>query len=504
MIEIIGSVDKNTHYTEQQINALLAKQQTELVYGSDFVGRPTTHLYLDNHTVVKLHIELDLNEIRAKRYVLHTLERERQLTIHHPSKTWFLLYQDNKCILGNICQFLTPINTIQEHDKKLDFLKTIYHTYFYIAKQFNLRLDEGLANFGIDKNNQIYYLDDDLYQWDHFVSFSHSLGVLIRANHWLDETKAALIGELLQQLIAEQFDNNTNIMFARTLSDVFMPNHEKQQLLNIIIKQLQQQKVISKVIPLSKDNYIAILADIHANLPALDAVLAYLDAHNIKHGLVLGDIVGYGPYPCECIERLQKTELQIIKGNHDHAAAVGNSNVGMSKVAAWCIDWTVPRLTAEQRQWLNDLPLELTGIDESARKWQAIHGSPIDPNYFYAYVYQMTYEQNLDVLEERGVDFCFHGHTHIQGIYGRNSIKKDEFIKPQNIVSLTRYKHSLICPGSIGQPRDGHLGAQFAIYNPQKHELQFVVVDYAIETMIKTMQAYEFPETLWKRLQRGT
>lgn len=505
MIEIIGSVDKNEYYTAQQINDLLIKQRIELVYGSNFVGRPNTHLYIDNQTVVKLHTELDLNDIRAKRYVLHTLERERTLNIHHGSKTWFILQKDNKSIIGNICPLLTSIHTILPHEHKLDHLKAIYHLYFHVAKQFNLRLDEGLANFGIDDNNQIYYLDDDIYQWDNFFSFAHALGVLIRGNHWIDETLAAWIGELLQQLISEYFGDNTNIMVARTLSDVFMPNTKKQQLFDSIIKKLQKQKTISKAIHTFKENYIAILADIHSNLPALTAVLAYLEAHNIKQGLVLGDIVGYGPYPHECIELLQNTKLQIIKGNHDHAVAVGNSNYGMSKVATWCIDWTVEQITPEQRRWLNDLPLELTGCDEFARKWQAIHGSPIDPNYFNAYVYQMTYEQNLDRLAERGIDFCFHGHTHIQGIYARHSIKKtDEFIKPQGILSLDDYTHTLICPGSIGQPRNGNLGAQFAIYNTQKYQLQFIVVDYAIETMIQTMKNYQFPESLWTRLQQGT
>ncbi|CAG1020089.1 hypothetical protein DOJK_00080 [Patescibacteria group bacterium] len=505
MIEIIGSVDQNIHYTAQQINELLIKQKIELTYGTDFVGRPTTYLYIDTDTVVKLHIELDLNEIRAKRYVIHTLERERQLNIHHPSKTWFLLQQEDKNIIGNICPFLTPINTIKQHDNKLSFLEKIYHFYFYAAKKFNLRLDDGLANFGIDKEYRVYYLDDDLYGWDNFFSLAHSLGVLIRGNAWMNEEYAALFGDILQQLIVKYFDDNITIMLARTLSDIFMPNNEKQQILNIIIRQLQQQKTISKTVSISQENYIAILADIHANLPALDAVLAYLKERNIKHGIVLGDIVGYGPYPCECIDRLRETELQVIKGNHDHAAATGDSNYSMSKMAAWCIDWTVPRLSSEQRQWLNDLPLELTGIYGDSRKWQAVHGSPMDPNYFYAYVYQMTYEQNLDVLAERGIDFCFHGHSHIQGVYGRNPLNNlDEFIKPQGVFSLEPYQNSLICPGSIGQPRDGSLGAQFAVYNPKKHELQFIVVHYPIEAIIKAMQDYEFPDTLWHRLQRGT
>jgi len=219
--------------------------------------------------------------------------------------------------------------------------------------------------------------------------------------------------------------------------------------------------------------------------------------------MVLGDTVGYGPHPAACIERLQETELTVIKGNHDHAAATGDSNRGMSKIAKWCIEWTIPQLTAQQRQWLNDLPLELNNSDESGKKWQAMHGAPIDPNYFYAYVYQMTFEQNLDVLAERNLDLCFHGHSHVQGLYVRNNLGLDSFVKPDSSLFLEPYKHALICSGAVGQPRDGSVGAQLAIYNQRTFELKFVLVPYAMDKTIADMQRLGFPQTLWERLKQG-
>jgi predicted phosphodiesterase len=509
-LEIIGSVDSHLHYNAEQILALLAEQNTELSYGAAFMGRPGTCLYAGANDIIKLRTELDLNAMRARGYLNHTLEQEQKFAIHHPHKTWFLMKEaDGKCKIGNICPRLTPLHilkdqTSQEITTKFVYLEKLYRCYFYMASHFSVRLDEGLSNFGIDGNEQLYYLDDDLYSWDNFISFAHILGVLIRNNSWLDENYAAILGCQLQQLISEFFeDSHTCVMVARKLRDVFIPDKNRRQILEIIIEQLQENKVITKKVQPYRQDCIAILSDIHANLPALEAVLAYLAAHNISQGMVLGDTVGYGPHPGECIDRLKQTKLQVIKGNHDHAAATGDTKRGMSSLAKWCIDWTIPRLTDAQRHWLNDLPLELDSADGATKNWQAVHGAPIDPNYFYAYVYQMTYEQNLDIMAERDLALCFHGHSHIQGLYVRNKLGLDDFVKPLPSVLLDVFRHALICPGAVGQPRDGCVGAQFAIYNQRTQELEFMVIDYDMEKVIKDMQSYGFPETLGQRLLRG-
>jgi predicted phosphodiesterase len=510
-IEIIGAVDGLEHYTPSQIAPLLTTPPTELSYGAAFMGRPSTRLHVGETAIIKLRTELDLNAERGRDFLLHTLQQEQKLKVHHPHKTWFLLQQpDGKFKMGNICPRLTPLHTLEAHSaeaitQKMAYLEKIYRHYFQVASQFAVRLDEGLSNFGIDDQQHLYYLDDDLYAWDNFVSFSHLLGILIRSNPWLDEARAVVLGGQLQQFIDDSFaDRHTAVMVAGKLSDIYMPDKARQRVLEIIIAQLQQQKVIRKQIQPHPHGQMAILSDIHANLPALQVVLSYLQKHGITQGMVLGDIVGYGPHPGECIDCLRETELVVIKGNHDHAVATGDNLCGMSKMAKWCIDWTIPRLTTAQRQWLSDLPLELHGADDHGKKWQAVHGAPIDPNYFYAYVYQMTYEENLAILAERGIDWCFHGHSHIQGLYVRDQLGLESFVKPSKTLSLTPYQHALICSGAVGQPRDGCLGAQFAIYNQHTHQLQFMQLDYAIDKTVAAMQVAGFPDTLWQRLQRGT
>jgi predicted phosphodiesterase len=510
-IEIIGAVDGLQHYSEQHILSLLEENHTEFSYGAAFMGRPGTRLYAGTTEIIKLRNELDLNEVRARLFLNYTLTQERKLKVHHPYKTWFLMQQeDDKVKIGNICPRLIPLHTLShansdEITEQMAYLIQLYQFYFYAAHKFSARLDEGLSNFGIDKDKKLYYLDDDVYSWDNFISFAHILGVLIRNNAWIDEAHAAAFGSQLQQLISLSFeDSHTNVMVARKLRDIFIPDKNRKKILEIIIEQLQQKKVITQKIQHYNQDLIAVLSDVHANLPALDAVLAFLKQQNITQGMVLGDTVGYGPHPGECIDRLQETQLIVIKGNHDHAAAAGDTQRGMSSLAKWCVEWTIPRLTTAQRQWLNDLPLELDSSDDASRNWSAIHGAPIDPNYFYAYVYQMTYEQNLDVMAERNLSYCFHGHSHIQGLYVRNKLGLDSFIRPEPSLLLEKYKHALICPGAVGQPRDGCVGAQFAIYNQCTQELQFKVVDYDMDKTIQDLRRYDFPPTLWERLQRGT
>ena len=509
-IEIIGSIDQSDHFSADQITALLVENETELTYGEAFMGKPGTRIYAGKTEIVKLHSDLDLNPERARDYVNRALKQEQKTQVYHPFKTWFIQQiGDDNLIIGNICPRLTPIHTLMSdsdsltNEQRLFFLKHIYRDYFRVAATLNLRLDDGLSNFGIDDNNQVYYLDDDLYSWDHFVSFAHFFGVLIRGNAWLDENIAHAFGSALFELICEFFDStDTSIMVSSKLHDIFIPDSNRRRVLDIIIKQLQSGKTISKKLRHTQRQYFAVLADVHANLPALEAVLSFLKTENIRQGMVLGDTVGYGPHPAACIERLIDSGLTVIKGNHDHAAANGNNTRGMSSVARWCIDWSIPRLSAEQLIWLNDLPLELSSPEQSEKKWVAMHGSPIDPNYFYAYVYEMTYIQNLDFMRKRNLDFCFHGHSHMQGTYSRTRSLKEQF-SDQQTQSLNLYSESLICPGSIGQPRNNNPGAQLAIYDKKSHDMRFVTLEYSMDKVLKDMREFDFPETLMQRLSGG-
>jgi predicted phosphodiesterase len=114
------------------------------------------------------------------------------------------------------------------------------------------------------------------------------------------------------------------------------------------------------------------------------------------------------------------------------------------------------------------------------KDWLALHGAPVDPTFFNAYVYEMTYEDNLDELQKKEIPICFHGHTHILGVYGRLGSHYDKHYIEEKI-ELKQFTHALICPGSVGIPRVKPLdAAQFAIYDKELKQVQFIYLKDAL------------------------
>lgn len=187
---------------------------------------------------------------------------------------------------------------------------------------------------------------------------------------------------------------------------------------------------------------------------------------------------------------------RVVQGNHDHAVATQRYSLGFSPVSRWVIEWSRERLSPEALNWLDGLPLYLQGDD-----WIAVHGAPNDKTFFNAYVYEMTYEDNLINMESRQLRLCFHGHTHLPKVYYRKrSQDSSNSALRQN---LNDYERALICPGSIGQPRTGRPGVDFALYDRQSGELEFMHLEYNMDATLRDMHSYNFPPNLIERLDRG-
>ena len=432
----------------------------------------------------------------AKRWGNQTLEKEKHYHIYHPDKTWFVLETSTEthALVGNICPRLRPLHDLFMDPNcsiQVECLRKVFNHYFRLASEMNIRLDECLSNFGIDADHQLYYLDDDIYSWDRFVTCAQMLGVYFRSQLWLNEENVTQLGHVFHQLILKYFkDNQYLIVIAEQFKDVYLPTATQQHLRKVFIAQLNDSVQSFPQTHLSQHRYLAILADIHANLPALKVVLDFLALKNITQGLVLGDIVGYGPHPNQCIEYIQNCHFLVIKGNHDHALATNNFNKGFSSAAEWVLQWSRDKISASQKHWLAHLPPLL-----HTEEWLAIHGAPIDPTFFNAYVYEMTYRDNLEVLQRKNISLCFHGHSHQPGIYGRRNPQQDEHLfHPQ--VHLNSYLHTLVCPGSIGQPRGGKPGAQFAIYDQKERKIYFHMLRYKLEGLLTEMETEGFPPVL--------
>ncbi|NOS89226.1 MAG: hypothetical protein HOP34_11945 [Methylococcaceae bacterium] len=516
-LELIGAIDGQCHYQASDIHALLALGAETLKIGTAFTGRPSTRIYANPQHVVKIRAELDLSVAKARLWASNKLQQEQQLGVYHPNKTWFISHDNGpKVLVGSISPRLLPLNmalqtapqTRSERQRYLAVLNAMFGCYLALAKATGHKLDEGLSNFAIDPHDRVYYLDDEYYVWDGFIAFAVMLGVFIRSYDWLTIPFIARLARQLARQVDDIFaDPHCRVIICSQLQSLFMPAEHKEQLLRCLLRGLSKPTETAVVHTANKKNlnarknnsnrYFAIMADIHSNDAALETVLAFYRSRNISQGIVLGDIVGYGPSPQRCIELLQDSSFEIIKGNHDHAVATGNTTRGFSSNAKWAIDWTIGQLSDDHKQWLHGLP----AVSQN-RHWLAVHGAPIDPGFFYGYVYPLTAEENLDYLQEKNISLCLHGHSHTPGVFARDARHHDHFLTGAQ-VDLTPYAQLLVCPGSVGQPRNNVPKAQCAIYDREQRVVEFINLAYPVDAVVARMQHYGLPDALWQRLLTG-
>jgi predicted phosphodiesterase len=513
-ITLIGSISGQPTFSTDHIAALLEGERTPLRYGTNFVGRPATAIFRDGVLLAKLHTELDWAASIMEKWTHKTLEKERGLGVHHPDKTWFLALrrEDNRLLIGNVCPLLKPLNQLlaeppassEESALRLSWFKHLFRMYFSLGREKGARLDEGLSNFGLDTQGALYYLDDDIYSWDDLISLPHVVGTWFRTYAWFDTAFCTQLGGILRETLSEDPQGTHYAMTtAEQLRGLYMPQSDRREALDAFGAALVGNSPATKAaeqrnLPSRMDQrYLALIGDIHANLPALEKVLGFLREQGITQGLVLGDIVGYGPHPCECIDRVAESNFIIIKGNHDHAAVTGVMAKGFSQLAKWAMEWTIPLLGEARKRWLEGLPLSIENGD-----WLALHGAPVDPGCLNGYVYLMTYEDNLGNLEQRGIRLCFHGHTHIPTVYARLPNSRSECITEAK-QNLAAYRHALICPGSVGQPRNRQVGAQLAVWDRAEQTLDFVTLPYDVDITVGAMRDAGFPDSLSQRLLTG-
>jgi diadenosine tetraphosphatase ApaH/serine/threonine PP2A family protein phosphatase len=241
---------------------------------------------------------------------------------------------------------------------------------------------------------------------------------------------------------------------------------------------------------------ILLISDVHANLVALESVLAEI-GDSVDEIWSLGDIVGYGPRPCECVDRTREIAPNVsIIGNHDWAA-IGRLDLDdFNPVARYASYWTTMKLTSDHIQYLESLPNRM--IDQD---WTVVHGSPQHPVWEYVYNARIA-ATNFDFLDTR---ICFLGHTHIQLFIteeaAKNNVQPKQPKDGETIdISEGRY---MINPGSVGQPRDGDPRAGCAIFDPGAMTVTFRRIPYDVEETQRQLQAEGMPESLIMRLKMG-
>lgn len=248
----------------------------------------------------------------------------------------------------------------------------------------------------------------------------------------------------------------------------------------------------------------ALISDIHGNLEALLAVLEDIKGIGVDDIYCLGDVIGYGPNPCECLDNVMKHAKVTILGNHDQAALFDPD--GFNPMALQAIYWTRDQLdsgngsaaqTNARWDFLGELP---RFVDEDEFKF--VHGSPRDPTNEYVFPEYVFDHRKMEILFKKVKRACFMGHTHLPGVFTTEC----EFITPEEfgfVYELGKAK-LMFNVGSVGQPRDEDKRACYAILDTDEETVTYRRIEYDIDkTADKIYAEADLSDALGDRLKHG-
>jgi diadenosine tetraphosphatase ApaH/serine/threonine PP2A family protein phosphatase len=234
-----------------------------------------------------------------------------------------------------------------------------------------------------------------------------------------------------------------------------------------------------------------VFSDVHGNIEALEQVLE--EARLLRPDMIvsLGDVVGYGASPDECVRLVDECARIRIGGNHDLAAAglIGTETFG--PLAQRAIQWTARRISSASRDALGE-------YDTMRRYGECVfaHASPVSPM---QWEYILTLPQASSIFARISEKYIFIGHTHVPGIVEHHGVKGPRIVE-SNICAIGSGSRYLINAGSIGQPRDGIAAASFALLDTKRGTITIRRVPYDIRSAQEKIRTVGLPESLAARL----
>ncbi|NBQ55693.1 MAG: metallophosphoesterase [Verrucomicrobia bacterium] len=240
-----------------------------------------------------------------------------------------------------------------------------------------------------------------------------------------------------------------------------------------------------------------IFGDIHGNLEALEAVLADMEAQGVTHPLCIGDLVGYGANPAECLEVVRALGCPVVRGNHDEWVTQTKNPASFSEDALRALDFTRKKLNPSQLNYLRRLPYVKVG-----ESWTLVHASLDGPEHW-GYI-STRLEAETSFLYQK-TSLCFLGHTHRPSVF-----IKDHEVRPIEFRRVDVHPERLKVPrkflfnvGSVGQPRDGDWRSAYAIYDSQSEIVELRRLNYDIDRAAEKILKADLPASLSKRLFKG-
>ncbi|MFB6123214.1 MAG: metallophosphoesterase [Haloferacaceae archaeon] len=216
---------------------------------------------------------------------------------------------------------------------------------------------------------------------------------------------------------------------------------------------------------------VGVISDVHGNRIALDAVLD--DMPSVDRLVCAGDVVGYNPWPADCVAAVRDREIPTVMGNHDRAVA-SDAGFRFNSMASAGVEFARRRLDDDALGWLAGLPDERTAVDGRVK---LVHGHPEDPDRY-------TYPEEFSPRMLDDEDVLVTGHTHVQGHRAF-----DEGV--------------VMNPGSVGQPRDGDPRAAYAVVDVDSRSVEERRVEYDVDAVVDAVEAAGLPERIGTRLYEG-
>lgn len=495
---------------------------------SEGSGKFSARLLEVNNFIIKTDLTLVVEEFeKLKKELSKKVAISNKLKIYHPSKQWFIIKYNDKYLPCSICKKLYTIHNISNLEYRLDYFLDLIKISLSIIKTHNIELDLNPSNFAYEKDSphKLYYLDDEFYETTELRSIGEFIVHRIRHENNISNEQWEVFSEKLCEVLnnslsfylefahvlngleefslSPRFFDKRDIIIKKIKDSLYNKNWKqkiiKDESNNKINIEAKNETEITKEKIVNNKKITCVLADVHANLPALESVIEESKKLGATDYIILGDIVGYGPFPNETIDLVRTLpNLIAVQGNHDYAIGNNNFDTGMSKLGLKTATWTVSQLNNEKLEWLKNLK-----NNYKFEKHMYIHGSILDERYFLAYIYEMSYEENLKKADEMNLNYVLFGHTHVPYIYYIN--KKNKMCYKQNPTNVQLVQDNnvfLVNPGSVGQPRDRINKASFAIID-ENNNLSFHRVDYSIERAISEIKKIGiFPELI-NRLENG-
>jgi diadenosine tetraphosphatase ApaH/serine/threonine PP2A family protein phosphatase len=249
----------------------------------------------------------------------------------------------------------------------------------------------------------------------------------------------------------------------------------------------------------------AIISDIHGNLEALQVVLAHIDTQNVNRSICLGDILGYGPNPVECVDLIaQRCEFSLL-GNHDFGALYEPTNFNLA--AEQAAYWTRAQIEAEEDKAAAAKRWEFLGslrVRVQFGEFLCVHGTPRRPINEYLFPEDaINSPLKMQQIFDRFDKYCLVGHTHVPGVF----TDEPDFYPPDDIEGVYRLngaEKAIINPGSVGQPRDMDPRASYAILDKAASTVEFFRLEYDVEATVQKIFAIpELSDWLGERLREG-